>query len=164
MTSSWERYRKAGAAMRMMLAEAAARDWNVPAAEVKAVGGRLSHPSGKSAAYGDMAAKAAEIAPPTDIPLKPREQWTQIGKPDLKRYDSKMKTDGTAPFTIDVKLPGMATAVMIHPPKFGAAVASLDATRAKAVKGVVDVVQISRGVAVVADNMWAAIFMARSAA
>ncbi len=157
MTSSWERYRKAGAAMRMMLVEAAAKDWGVPASEITARGGMLTHASGKSAAYGDMAAKAAEIAPPQDIPLKPRSEWTQIGNAGLKRYDSAMKTDGTAPFTIDVKRPNMATAVMIHPPKFGATAASFDAQKAKAVKGVIDVVQISRGVAVVAENMWAAI-------
>ncbi len=157
MTSSWERYRKAGAAMRMMLVEAAAKDWGVPASEITARGGMLTHASGKSAAYGDMAAKAAEIAPPQDIPLKPRSEWTQIGNVGLKRYDSAMKTDGTAPFTIDVKRPNMATAVMIHPPKFGATAASFDAQKAKAVKGVIDVVQISRGVAVVAENMWAAI-------
>jgi isoquinoline 1-oxidoreductase subunit beta len=157
MTSSWERYRKAGAAMRMMLVEAAAKDWGVAATDVTASGGKLSHPSGKSATYGEMSMKAAAIAPPTDIPLKPASAWTQIGNAGLKRYDSKMKTNGKAPFTIDVKLPNMATAVMIHPPKFGATVASFDATKAKAVKGVIDVVQISRGVAVVAENMWAAI-------
>ncbi len=157
MTSSWERYRKAGAAMRMMLVEAAAKEWSVPAAEVTAKAGRLTHASGKSASYGEMAEAAAKIAPPADVPLKPREAWTQIGNAGLKRYDSKMKTNGTAPFTIDVKLPNMATAVMIHPPKFGATVASFDGSKAKAVKGVVDVVQISRGIAIVAENMWAAI-------
>ena len=157
MTSSWERYRKAGAAMRMMLVEAAAKEWSVAAAETTAAGGKLTHPSGKSASYGEMAAKASGIAPPTDIPLKPASSWTQIGNAGLKRYDSKMKTNGTAPFTIDVKLPNMATAVMIHPPKFGATVANFDAAKARAVTGVIDVVQISRGVAVVAENMWAAI-------
>lgn len=157
MTSSWERYRKAGAALRIVLSEAAAREWNVPASEITAAGGILSHSSGKSASYGEMAAKAQGIAPPADIPLKPKPAWTQIGNADLKRYDSKMKTNGTAPFTIDVKLPNMATAVMIHPPKFGATVASFDGSKAKSVRGVIDIVQISRGVAVVAENMWAAI-------
>jgi isoquinoline 1-oxidoreductase beta subunit len=157
MASSWERYRKAGAALRMMLVEAAAREWNVPASEIVAAGGRLSHVSGQSASYGEMAAKAADIPPPTDIPLKARAQWTQIGNAGLKRFDSKIKTNGTAPFTIDVKLPEMATAVMIHPPKFGVTVASFDASKAKSLKGVIDVVQIPRGIAVVAENMWAAI-------
>ncbi|WP_159592292.1 xanthine dehydrogenase family protein molybdopterin-binding subunit [Chelativorans xinjiangense] len=157
MATSWERYRKAGAAMRLMLVEAAAREWDVPAAEITAGNGVLTHASGKTATYGEMAMKAADIAPPDEIPLKPASEWTQIGDASLKRYDSKMKTDGTAPYTIDLKLPGMMTAVMIHPPKFGATVEAFDATEAKALKGVVDVVQIPRGVAVVADNMWTAI-------
>jgi isoquinoline 1-oxidoreductase subunit beta len=157
MATSWERYRKAGAAMRLMLVEAAAREWRVPAAEITAENSALTHASGKTATYGEMAAKAAEIAPPADMPLKAASEWKQIGNASLKRYDSKMKTNGTAPFTIDLKLPGMVTAVMIHPPKFGATAEAFDATQAKALKGVVDVVQISRGIAVVADNMWTAI-------
>ena len=157
MTSSWERYRKAGAAMRIMLTEAAARDWSVPASEIKTEMGKLTHGSGKQATYGEMASRTGGLTLPADIPLKPREQWTQIGNAGLKRFDTKPKTNGTLPYTIDVKLPGMATAVMIHPPKFGATVKSFDGSKAKALKGVVDVVQISRGVAVVAENMWSAI-------
>jgi isoquinoline 1-oxidoreductase beta subunit len=156
MASSWERYRKAGAALRMMLVEAAARDWAVPASEIKAEMGKLSHASGKLASYGEMATRTDGLTLPAEIPLKPREQWTQIGNADLKRFDSKPKTNGTLPYTIDVQLPGMVTTVMIHPPKFGATVKSFDATKAKALKGVVDVVQISRGIAVVAENMWIA--------
>jgi isoquinoline 1-oxidoreductase beta subunit len=157
MASSWERYRKAGAALRLILVETAAREWKVPASEIVAAGGKLNHVSGPSASYGEMAVKASDIPPPTDIPLKPRAQWTQIGNVGLKRFDSKMKTNGTASFTIDVKLPEMATAVMVHPPKFGATVISFDASKAKSLKGVIDVVQISRGIAVVAENMWTAI-------
>jgi isoquinoline 1-oxidoreductase subunit beta len=157
MASSWERYRKAGAAARMMLIEAAAKNWGVPASEVKAEAGLLTHASGKSLSFGDAAAAAATMPVPADVPLKTKDQWTQIGSATLKRYDSKAKTNGTQAYTIDAKLPGMVTAVMIHPPKFGATVASFDATKAKAIKGVVDVVQIPRGVAVVADNMWTAI-------
>ena len=157
MASSWERYRKAGAAMRMMLVGAAAREWKVSAGEVKVEMGKLIHASGKTATYGDMAAKTDGLELPAEIPLKPRDQWTQIGNADLKRFDSKPKTNGTLPYTIDVKLPNMVTAAMIHPPKFGATVKSLDANKAKSLKGVVDVVQIARGVAVVAENMWIAI-------
>jgi isoquinoline 1-oxidoreductase subunit beta len=156
MTSSWERYRKAGAAMRIMLTEAAAREWAVPASEIKAEMGKLTHASGKLASYGEMAIKTDGLVLPADIPLKSREMWTQIGNASLKRFDSKPKTNGTLPFTIDVQLPGMATAVMIHPPKFGATVKSFDAAKAKVLKGVVDVVQISRGIAVIAENMWIA--------
>ncbi len=157
MASSWERYRKAGAAARMMMTEAAAKAWNVPAGEIKAENGTLTHASGKTATYGEMAAAAAALNIPADVPLKAKDQWTQIGNADLKRYDSKAKTNGTQTFTIDLKLDGMKTAVMIHPPLFGATVKSFDATKAKQVKGVVDVVQVPRGVAIVADTMWAAI-------
>jgi isoquinoline 1-oxidoreductase subunit beta len=157
MVSSWERYRKAGAAARMMLVDAAAAAWKVPAGEIKAEEGMLSHASGKSAAYGEMAIAAAAAPIPADVPLKGKDEWTQIGSHSLKRHDSKAKTNGTQIYTIDVKLPGLMTAVMIHPPKFGATVASFDASKAKAIKGVVDVVQIPRGIAVVADTMWTAL-------
>ncbi len=156
MASSWERYRKAGAAARMLLVGAAAKAWNVPESEVKAGMGRLAHASGKSASYGEMAQAAAAMAVPADVALKPKEQWTHIGSPTLKRYDSARKTNGAQGYTIDVKLPGMLTAVMIHPPLFGATVKSFDASKAKALKGVVDVVATPRGVAVVGEHMWAA--------
>ena len=157
MASSWERYRKAGAAARMMLVSAAAAAWNVPTSEIKAESGRLLHASGKSASYGEMAQAAARLAIPTEVPLKSKAQWTQIGSSTLKRFDSKAKTNGSETYTIDVKLPGMKTAVMLHPPLFGATVKSFDASKAKAVKGVVDVVLTHRGIAVVAEHMWAAI-------
>ena len=157
ITTSFDRYRKAGAAARMMLAAAAAKDWGVPAAEISVTDGRLMHPSGKSAGFGGMAAKAALLPVPKDVPLKDPKDWTQIGNAKLRRYDSKAKTDGTHPFTIDVKLPGMLTAVMIHPPRFGGTVKSFDGSKAKAMKGVVDVVATPRGVAVVGEHMWAAL-------
>jgi isoquinoline 1-oxidoreductase beta subunit len=157
MTSSWKRYRMAGAAARMMLMAAAAEVWGVPIAEIKAASGLLSHASGKQATYGEMAAKAATLPVPAEIPLKEKSAWTQIGNPSLKRFDSGRKSRGGQNYTIDVKLDGLKTAVMLHPPKFGATVASVDAVAAKAVKGVVDVVTIPRGVAVIADSMWPAI-------
>lgn len=157
MASSWERYRTAGAAARLMLVSAAAAAWGVPAGEITAEKGRLSHASGRSASYGDMASAAAQLPVPADIPLKGKESWTYIGNGGLKRYDSQGKTNGSQAYTIDVKLPDMKTAVMIHPPLFGATVKSFDASKAKAIKGVVDVVAIPRGVAIVADHMWAAI-------
>ena len=79
-----------------------------------------------------------------------------IGAEDFRRLDSGLKATGRQVFTIDVKLPGMLTAMVAHPPLFGATVKSFDAADAKAVQGVVDVVQISRGIAVVAENTWAA--------
>jgi isoquinoline 1-oxidoreductase subunit beta len=157
MASSWERYRKAGAATRMMLTEAAARSWGVPASEVTAAKGKLTHASGKTATYGEMAEAAAKSPIPADVPLKPKKEWTQIGSDSLKRYDSKFKTNGMQQYTVDVKLPDMVTAVMIHPPLFGATVKSFDASKAKAMKGVINVVETPRGVAVVGEHMWAAI-------
>jgi isoquinoline 1-oxidoreductase beta subunit len=157
MTSSWERYRKAGAMGRAMIVAAAAKAWNVPAGEITVASGMVSHASGAKASFGELAAAAATMPMPEDVPLKPREKWTQIGSETLKRYDSAGKANGTETYTIDVKLDGLLTAVMVHPPKFGAAVKSFDAAKAKALDGVVDVVQTPRGVAVVGQNMWAAL-------
>jgi len=156
MTSSWERYRKAGAAARTMLVAAAAKNWNVPAGEITVAGGVVSHGTDKRATFGELAQAAAEMPIPNDVELKPREKWTQIGADGLKRYDSHGKTNGTQAYTIDLKMDGLVTAVMIHPPKFGAEVESFDAAKAKALDGVVDVVQTPRGIAVVGTNMWTA--------
>ncbi|HEU4986023.1 MAG TPA: xanthine dehydrogenase family protein molybdopterin-binding subunit [Rhizobiaceae bacterium] len=157
MTSSWERYRKAGAAARAMLIAAAARTWDVPEAEITVAKGVVSHPSGQSATFGDLAETAAGMPVPGDVPLKPRDKWTQIGSDSLKRYDSPGKTNGTQTYTIDLKMDGLSTAVMIHPPKFGAEVASFDAAKAKALDGIVDVVQTPRGIAVIGKDMWTAL-------
>ncbi|MFU0504727.1 xanthine dehydrogenase family protein molybdopterin-binding subunit [Pseudaminobacter sp. NGMCC 1.201702] len=157
MTSSWERYRKAGAAARAMLVAAAAKDWNVPADEVTVTKGVISHASGKRASFGELAQAAAGMAIPNDLPLKPRDRWSQIGSEQLKRYDSRGKTDGTQAYTIDLKMEGLLTAVMIHPPTFGAEIESFDATKAKALDGIADVVQTPRGIAVVGSDMWAAL-------
>ncbi|MDH7798016.1 MULTISPECIES: xanthine dehydrogenase family protein molybdopterin-binding subunit [unclassified Beijerinckia] len=157
MASSWERYRKAGATARAMLVAAAAKQWNVPESEIKVAAGTLSNASGRTATFGDLATAAAALPVPTNVPLKPRERWTQIGSSTLKRYDSAGKTNGKQPYTIDLKMDGLLTAVMIHPPKFGAQVKSFDASKAKALNGIVDVVQIPRGVAVVGRDMWTAL-------
>ena len=154
--SSWDRYRLAGAAARAMLVEAAARAWGVPAREITAADGVLSHASGRSAGFGELAVAAARLPPPARPVLKDPSAWRLIGNPDLRRLDSVAKTSGTQPFTIDVQLPGMLTAVVSHPPAFGAKVRGFDAAAARAVPGVVDVVRISRGVAVVATGTWAA--------
>ena len=157
MTSSWQRYRQAGAAARAMLVAAAAKQWNVPAGEITVASGVVSHSSGKRATFGELAETAAGMPVPDDVPLKPKEKWTQIGSDGLKRYDSAGKTNGTQTYTIDVKMDGLLTAVMIHPPKFGAELKSFDAAKAKALDGIVDVVQTPRGIAVVGRNMWAAL-------
>lgn len=156
MFSSFDRYRKAGALARTMLVNAAAKQWNVPTGEVKAEKGVLSHGSGKQATFGEMAAAAAQEPVPAEVALKDPAAWKVIGAEDFRRLDSGAKATGKQVFTIDVKLPGMLTAMVAHPPLFGATVKSFDAAAAKAVKGVTDVVQISRGIAVVAENTWAA--------
>jgi isoquinoline 1-oxidoreductase beta subunit len=156
MFSSFDRYRKAGALARTMLVNAAARQWNVPASEITVEKGVLSHGSGKRATFGELADAAAKEDVPADVALKARENWKLIGSEEFRRIDSRDKATGRQEYTIDVKLPGMLTAMVAHPPLFGATVKSFDPAPAKAVKGVVDVVQISRGVAVVAENAWAA--------
>ncbi len=156
MFSSFDRYRKAGAIARTMLVNAAAKQWNVPAAEIKAEKGVLSHASGKQATFGEMADDAAKETVPAEVTLKAPSEWKVIGAEDFRRLDSNAKATGRQTFTIDVKLPGMLTAMVAHPPLFGGKVKSFDATAAKAVQGVVEVVQISRGVAVVAESTWAA--------
>jgi isoquinoline 1-oxidoreductase beta subunit len=157
MVSSWDRYRQAGAAARAMLVAAAAEEWGVPEDDITVAEGVVTHPTAGNLSFGALAEQAAAMPVPAQVALKAPEQWTVIGDDTVRRYDSRSKTDGTHPFTLDVKLPGMLTAVMIHPPKFGASAASFDASAAKAMPGVVDVVQTPRGVAVVAEHMWAAL-------
>ncbi len=157
MAGAWDRYRQAGAAARAMLAAAAAERWGVPASEITVTDGRLTHPTAGSLGFGEVAEAAALLPVPADVPLKSAADWTVIGDAAVRRYDSAPKTNGTHPFTIDVALPGMLTAVMIHPPRFGATAASFDATAAKAMPGVVDVVATPRGIAVVGEHMWAAL-------
>ena len=158
VANSWLQLRQAGATARAMLVAAAARTWNVPAAEVTVSEGVLAHASGKRASFGELAAAAARESVPADVKLKETSAFKLIGAQakKLPRLDSKAKSTGTQQFAIDVMLPGMMTAVVLRPPRFGGKVASFDATRARAVDGVVDVVQIPRGVAVVARDMYSA--------
>jgi isoquinoline 1-oxidoreductase beta subunit len=163
MSSSFDRYRQAGAAARQMLVQAAATQWNVPASEISVDRGVIRH-GNRQTTFGAVATQAAALPVPATITLRRPEEWIYIGKDEgiVGKFDSATKSNGRQQFTIDVKLPGLLTAVMIHPPLFGATLRSFDATKARAMTGVVDVVQIPRGVAVVADNMWHAL-AARSA-
>lgn len=155
MANSWDQLRKAGATARAMLVLAAAEQWKVPVAEIVVAKGVVSHKSGKKASFGQLAAKAATLTPPAEVTLKDPAKFTLIGK-DVPRLDARAKSTGTAQFTLDVKQPGQLTALLERAPLFGATVKSFDASKAKAVPGVIDVVQISNGVAVVAKNFWAA--------
>ncbi len=155
--SSFERYRRAGAIARAMLVEAAARRWGVPGREITVAEGVLTHPSGRRAGMGELALEAAALPVPAEVQLKDPSRFRLIGNPAVRRLDSAAKTTGRQLYTSDLRLPGMLTAVVAHPPLFGAVLRAFDASRAKAVPGVVEVVQIPRGVAVVAETTWAAI-------
>lgn len=155
IANSWEQLRAAGAGARAMLVAEAAAAWQVPATEISVAGGVLTHPSGRRATFGQLAAAAARRTPPTELVFKSPARYTLIGHP-LPRIDSAEKTAGRAQYTIDVQRPGMLHAVVAHPPRFGATVQGFDATAARAVPGVVDVVQIPRGVAVLARDSWSA--------
>jgi isoquinoline 1-oxidoreductase beta subunit len=155
IANSYEQLRKAGATARAMLVSAAAETWRVPAAQITVSNGVLTHKSGRKATFGALAEKAAAMPVPSDVKLKDPKQFRLIGK-RVPRKDSRAKTNGTAQFTIDVKLPGMLTAVVAHAPLFGAKAKSFDAVKTKAIRGVVNVVQIPNGVAVLATNFWSA--------
>lgn len=158
MASSWDRYRKAGASARALLKQAAAAQWKVAVDQLSTANGEVIHAgSDRRAPYGSLIAAAAALPIPGDIALKDAKAWTLIGKDASTRIDARAKSDGSQPYTIDLKLPGMLVATVAHSPRFGGKVKSFDAAAAKAVPGVVDVVQISRGVAVVAHSTWAAI-------
>ncbi|MBA3902365.1 MAG: twin-arginine translocation pathway signal protein [Rhodocyclaceae bacterium] len=156
IANSWEQLRKAGASARAMLVATAARQWKVPPAEIVVAGGVVMHKaSGRKASFGQLARAAADEIPPADVKLKDPKDFKLIGK-RVPRKDGADKTTGKAVFTQDIHLPGMLTAVVAHPPRFGAKVKSYDASKARAVKGVVDVVQIPSGVAVLAKDTWSA--------
>ena len=156
VANSWMQLRQAAAGARAMLVDTAASRWQVPAAEISVGKGVVSHAgSGQRATFGELAADAAEMTPPAEPALKDPKDFTLIGT-RLPRMDSNAKTDGSAQFTLDVTRPGMLTALVKHPPKFGATVASFDASAALDVAGVTDVVEIPRGVAVLATNFWSA--------
>jgi isoquinoline 1-oxidoreductase beta subunit len=156
IANSFTQMRSAGATARAMLVAAAANAWHVPAAEIKTANSVLTHASGKRAIYGDMAEAAGRLPVPKDVALKQPRQFTLIGK--LKatpRVDSVSKCNGSAIYTIDVKLPGLLAAVIAFPPSFGAKVVSFDAAEALRVPGVTDVVQVPEGVAVIGTGTWA---------
>ena len=156
MANSWMQLRNAGATARAMLVAAAAAEWNVPPASLTIERGVVRHaPSNRQATFGDLAAKAASQPAPDKVALKDPKDFKLIGQ-KLPRVDIPGKTNGTAQFTIDVTFPNMLVAVLQRPPLFGATVKSFDATATKAVPGVVEVLQVPRGVAVVAKSFWAA--------
>ena len=156
MANSWMQLREAGAKARAMLVSAAAAKWHVPASELTTRDGSVHHAAtNRTATYGSLASAAARLPVPDKVALKSPKDFRLIGH-QLPRVDVPPKTNGTAQFTLDVTFPGMLVALLQRPPLFGATVRSFDASAAKAVPGVVSVVQVPGGVAVVAKGFWAA--------
>jgi len=134
----WEGLRMAGATARHMLKEAAAKAWNVSAAEIKTEAGTLSHANGKKASYGEMASAAAKLDAPEEVKLKDISDFTIIGTPQ-KNVDGKNIVTGKPLFGLDYKKEGMLIAMVVHPPAFGMQLKSVDAEAAKAMPGIKDV-------------------------
>jgi isoquinoline 1-oxidoreductase beta subunit len=152
---SHEYVRKGGAAARMMLIQAAANEWKVPAGECTVDKGVITHKaSGKSTTYGKVADAAAKLEAPKDPPLKDRKDWKIAGKP-LLRLDTPDKVTGKLVYGIDIKMPGLLNAAIRDCPVQGGKIKSFDAAKVTGMPGVKKVVQVGdSGVAVVADTWW----------
>ncbi|MGA2549262.1 MAG: xanthine dehydrogenase family protein molybdopterin-binding subunit [Burkholderiaceae bacterium] len=149
----WEKLRIGGAQVREMLITAAANKWNVDASKLHAENGRVYGPGKRVATYGQLAEDAAKLPVPEKVVLKDPKDFRIVGR-KMTRLDTPAKINGTAQYGIDVVLPGMVYASLEQCPVIGGKVTSFDATKARTLPGVVDVVQIPDGVAVVADTYW----------
>src|SRR4030095_5671232 len=155
--TSWEPLRSAGPTAAEMLVQAAAQKWNVPKSQCRAENHAVVNLNTKERlSYGSLAEAASKLpVPQYGVALKDPTQFKLVGK-SQKRMDTPAKVSGKTTFGIDVKVPGMLYATLLRSPVFGGKVKSFDAMRAKAVPGVKNVVQISNGVAVLAENTWSA--------
>jgi len=151
----WEPLRKAGAAAREMLVTAAAAQWKVSADQCRTESGHVLHSSGKKLAYGALVGAASKLTPPATPKLKEPGAFRILGKP-LHRLDTPPKVNGSAKYGIDAALPGMLVAVMARAPLPGAKAAAVNEAKAKAIKGVRQVITLPSGVAVLANGYWAA--------
>ena len=152
----WDPLRKAGAAVKLMLQQAAAQRWGIPVEECSAESGYIYRKnSSQKLSYGELAEAAGKLDIPSNPPLKNSEDYNLVGKP-IQRLDIPSKTNGSAQFGIDVMLPEMMYATIRQSPVFGGEVLSYDEDAAKSVRGVKKVVLIPNGIAVVADNTWRA--------
>lgn len=154
IANSWMQLRQSGAAARAMLVAAAAAEWNVPADEISVSKGVISHGNHRSG-FGALVGKAALLPMPQNPKLKDPKDFQLIGK-IIPRKDSNEKTNGSAIYTQDIQFPGMLTALVAYPPQMYGKVKKVDSAKAKASPGVVAVVEIPRGVAVIANNFWSA--------
>jgi isoquinoline 1-oxidoreductase beta subunit len=154
--SSWQILREAGAAMRELLVKAAALKWGVAKGTCRASAGHVEHaPSGRSLSYGKLIKSAATLDMPKRVRLKDPHEFNIIGRP-LPRLDAAAKIDGSARFGIDIRLPGMLTASVVHPPVFGAKIKSYNSKAVSALAGIRKVIPIKTGLAIVADTFWQA--------
>lgn len=152
----WTALRDAGAAARYMLVAAAAQRWKVDPADCTVARGVITHTAtGRTLRYADVADAASSVTPPAKAPLKDPKDFQLIGK-SLRRVDTAGKVDGTLPFGIDIRVPGMKVATVRACPTFGGTLASVDETRARAVPGVLQVVKLDNAVAVIGEHFWAA--------
>lgn len=152
---SWTTLREAGATAREMLLTAAARKWNVPKNDCTVQDSIISHSStSRELTFGQLTVAAAKERIPKDVPLKDPSQFKLIGT-DVPRKDTPLKVDGSAQFAMDVDLAGMVYAMVVRSPSFGGTVKELDSREAKKVKGILDVFEVSSGVAVVGSSTWA---------
>ena len=157
MANSWMQLRQAGARARAMLLSAAAAQWHVPVEQLSVRDSMVYHPDGKAqASFGSLVARASSLPVPEQVALKDAKNFKLIGRQQLPRVDVAAKSDGSAQFTLDFSLPGMLVALIRRSPRFGGKVRSFDATAAQAIPGVVKVLQVPNGVAVVARGFWAA--------
>ena len=152
---AFDSMRKAGAQARMMLISAAANEWKIPESDCHAENGMVISKDGKKVSYGLLAAKAALLPVPKEVTLKDAKTWKIIGKP-VKRLDTLAKVTGKAEYGIDVQLPGMLIASLAQCPVLGGKPLSVDDAKAKSMPGVIAVVKIDDGVAVVANSFWQA--------
>lgn len=156
LATSWEPLRTAGASARLMLMMAAARVWKVDAQACTTRQGHVIHPNGiDSMRYGKLVELASKEIIRGEVELKPRSEWKYIGKQN-QRLDAEAKATGTAEYGIDVEVPGMVYAVVTRSPRYGGRVRSFNADVVSTMAGVIEVVEIDRGVAVVADKYWRA--------
>jgi len=156
VASSWEQLRGVGASARILLVQAAAQRWGVPASACKAENGRIFHPDGHtSLSYGEVAEEAGKLPLPAEVPLKDPKHFKWIGK-SLKRLDTPEKITGKAVFGIDVRLPDMVTVLVARSHVFGGKLKRFDATETLKVPGVVGVYEVPTGVAVAANGFWPA--------
>lgn len=156
IANSWLQLRKAGAAAREMLMAEAAFRWKVPVSQITVAEGVVAHaPSNRRARFGELAASAAGLPVPSEPRLKDPSEWRLIGT-RVPRLDSVAKTDGSAVYALDIRRPNQVTAVVARPPRFGGTVQSFDGAAARKVAGVLDVVGIPTGVAVIATDTWSA--------